>query len=66
MNVIVNGEACSLSVNATVVDALEKAGAANKPVAVVVNEEIVRPDRRAAHRLQDGDKVEILNFAGGG
>ncbi|MCY2928772.1 MAG: sulfur carrier protein ThiS [Planctomycetota bacterium] len=41
-------------------------GAEGKNVAVVVNETIVRPENRSSHRLQDGDQVEILAFAGGG
>ena len=35
-------------------------------VAVVVNEAIVRPESRASHRLHEGDRVDILVFAGGG
>ncbi|HBA85153.1 MAG TPA: thiamine biosynthesis protein ThiS [Verrucomicrobia bacterium] len=66
MKVILNGEPLDLALNVTVNDVLEKIGAANKTVATVVNEELVRSNDRANRRLQEGDRIEILNFAGGG
>jgi len=39
---------------------------AGKPVAVEVNRELVPRERQAAHRLADGDRVEIVTLVGGG
>ncbi len=35
-------------------------------LATVVNDEVVPAARRAARALQDGDRIELLTFAGGG
>jgi len=35
-------------------------------VAVLVNDTVVKAERRESHLLKDGDHVEILAFAGGG
>lgn len=35
-------------------------------VAVVLNDEVVPQDRRAACPVKDGDRIEVLTFAGGG
>ncbi|MBU0714938.1 MAG: sulfur carrier protein ThiS [Verrucomicrobia bacterium] len=35
-------------------------------VATVVNDDVVPSKLRAAHQVQEGDRIEILTFAGGG
>jgi len=35
-------------------------------VATVVNDDVVPSGLRAARQLQEGDRIEILTFAGGG
>ena len=61
-----NGRDQTLPEASTVDDLFPIIGSDGRNVAVVVNEMIVRPENRASHRLQDGDHVEILVFAGGG
>ncbi|AOS84024.1 thiamine biosynthesis protein ThiS [Chlorobaculum limnaeum] len=66
IGIILNGERREVPAGATVADLLVIADAGSQPVAVVVNENIVRPDQRDSCVLQDEDQVEILVFAGGG
>ena len=64
--ITLNGERREIPAGATVSELLVIAEADRQPVAVVVNENIVRPDQRDSCILQDEDQVEILVFAGGG
>jgi sulfur carrier protein len=66
IGIILNGERREIPAGATVADLLCIADAGRQPVAVVVNENIVRPDQRDSCILQNEDQVEILVFAGGG
>ncbi|MCY2927767.1 MAG: sulfur carrier protein ThiS [Planctomycetota bacterium] len=61
-----NGKPQTLPRDSTVSDLLGILGSDGRHVAVVVNETIVRPESRASHRLHEGDRVDILVFAGGG
>ncbi len=61
-----NGTKQPLPIGSAVSDLLSIIGSDGKSVAVVVNEQIIRPEKRSAHLLQEGDHVEILIFAGGG
>ena len=64
--ITLNGESKEIPAGTTVAGLLVIADALHQPVAVVVNENIVRPDQRDSCILQDEDQVEILVFAGGG
>ena len=67
MNIHVNGEERSLSSSEVIVsELLEQLGLQNRRVAVEVNQRIVPRAQHAEHRLQNGDKVEIVHFVGGG
>jgi len=61
-----NGQQQPLAPGSTVVDLLSTIGSDGKSVAVVVNDRIIRPENRPSQLLQEGDRVEILIFAGGG
>ena len=61
-----NGKEQSLPPGSTVTDLLSIIGTEGTTVAVVVNEDIIRPDNRSTRQLQQGDRVELLVFAGGG
>ncbi|NTV06368.1 MAG: sulfur carrier protein ThiS [Chlorobiaceae bacterium] len=61
-----NGKQQPLPSGSAVSDLLKIIGADGKNVAIVVNEQIIRPENRPAHFLQEGDRVELLIFAGGG
>jgi sulfur carrier protein len=66
MRLIVNGEVREQGGSATIPSLLKGLGADPERVAVMVNDEIVGRDRRDAVVLKDGDRIEVLTFAGGG
>ena len=45
---------------------IEELGARTERIAIIVNDEVVPASRRAEYRLAEGDRVELLTFAGGG
>jgi len=61
-----NGEPFTLPRCSSVSDLLTRIASEEKTVATVINDQIVRPENRSAARLEEGDRVEILIFAGGG
>jgi len=67
MDILLNGDSVALPApDATVAALLAAQGLAERRVAVEVNGEIVPRGRHAEHRLQAGDKVEIVHALGGG
>lgn len=66
MNIIVNGEAREFKENITLLDLLNELSLAGKVMAAAVNMNIVKQDSWNVHILQDGDKLELLDFVGGG
>ncbi len=66
MRILLNGEAREFVAPPTVADLLAASGFADRRVAVEVNREIVPRSRHDAHRLADGDRVEIVHAIGGG
>jgi sulfur carrier protein len=61
-----NGEAKTAPAPITIVELLEGAGLAGRRVAVEVNRDIVPRSRHGEHRVEDGDRVEIVQAIGGG
>lgn len=66
MNLFVNGEPASAADSATVEALLEQMGLPQKGVAVELNREIVPKSLYATTRLAEGDRIEIVQFVGGG
>lgn len=66
ITITLNGKNHALPEDSAVSDLVASLGAEGRHVAVVVNETIVRPGDREGHRLREGDRVEVLAFAGGG
>lgn len=66
MNLFVNGETASAPDGATVEALLEQLGLPQKGVAVERNREIVPRSLYANTRLAEGDRIEIVQFVGGG
>lgn len=62
----VNGEIKSWRHNATVADLLQDLDIRTDRVAVELNLEILDRAMFPQRRLEDGDRVEILSFIGGG
>jgi len=66
MNLFVNGEPASAAEGATVETLLEQMGLPQKGVAVERNREIVPRSLYATTPIADGDRIEIVQFVGGG
>ena len=66
MNVVINGEAREILPGTTVGLLLEQLGITRGRVAVEVGLEIVPKPRYDEYTLQDGDRIEIVQFVGGG
>ena len=66
MNLFLNGEATEAAEGATVAAFLDQLGLPQKGVAVERNREIVPKSAFGATVLADGDRIEIVQFVGGG
>ena len=66
MTIIVNGENKDFDKDTILSDVLEKLSLTGKVMAAAVNMNIVKQDQWNTHVLQDGDKLELLDFVGGG
>ena len=66
MNVIVNGESREFKNESTLLEILKELSLEGKVMAAAVNMDIVKQDSWDAHKLNDGDKLELLDFVGGG
>lgn len=66
MRVTINGSAHEIPNDLTVRQLIEHLGLGGGPVAVEVNRAIVPRAEHAAHKVEDGDSLEIVHFVGGG
>ena len=66
MKLIVNGEIFESSNAETIADLLNELSIEPGQVAVEVNLSIIRKADHSAFRLHEGDRIEIVNFVGGG
>ena len=66
MKLAVNGESHEYAGPAILLELLKAMGAAPDRVAVMVNDRIVEAKRFGETPIREGDRVEILIFAGGG
>ena len=66
MKIIINGQTKEFSEKITLEEVLEKLSLKDKVMAAAVNMEIVKQDSWAKFVLSDGDKLELLDFVGGG
>ncbi len=66
MTVIVNGENRTIEVDSTLQKLLEILNLEGKVMAAAVNMNIVKQEQWGHHQLIDGDKIELLDFVGGG
>ena len=62
----INGIEKEIPKNTTIKELLSSLGVLNKTMAVAVNMKIVKKDEWDKFKLNEGDKVEALNFVGGG
>jgi sulfur carrier protein len=66
MNIIVNGSPRTVPDNLSANELILALGLGNRRLALEVNEEIVPRSRLETHRLNPGDRVEIVHAIGGG
>ncbi|MCB1034304.1 MAG: sulfur carrier protein ThiS [Acidobacteria bacterium] len=66
MEIRLNGALRKLPEGSTLLSLLESLGRDPRTVAVELNRSIVRRAHLAEHRLEDGDRVEVVHFVQGG
>ena len=66
MKLTINGEPREFSANLTVTSLLAELGLKSDRVAVELNRDLLPRDRWDKTQLNDGDKLEIVHFVGGG
>jgi sulfur carrier protein len=66
MKLVVNGESVEHEGDGKVVSFLAEMHADCDRVAIMVNEEVVRRSEWGSVNLKEGDRVEVLTYAGGG
>ncbi|MDZ4761057.1 MAG: sulfur carrier protein ThiS [Alphaproteobacteria bacterium] len=66
MNLLLNGEARVAPEGSTVAAFLDSLGLPRKGIAVERNREIVPKSAYGSTRLGEGDRIEIVQFVGGG
>jgi sulfur carrier protein len=66
MKLIVNGESRDFDEHCTLEAMMQQLNLEGKVMAAAVNMNIVKQAEWSAYTLKDGDKVELLDFVGGG
>jgi len=66
MNIIVNGQAREFNDNMTLLAVLKELSLEDKVMAAAINMNIIKQDSWETHVVKDGDKLELLDFVGGG
>jgi len=66
MRVVVNGKEMDIKEEMSVLDLLKELKILDKTMAVAVNLEVVKKDDWGKFIIKENDKIEFLNFVGGG
>ena len=66
MTIIVNGETRTFDEKCTLQSMMQELKLEGKVMAAAVNMNIVKQNEWSSHMLKDGDKIELLDFVGGG
>jgi sulfur carrier protein len=66
MELIVNGENLEVDTGTTLVDIMKHLNIEGQVMATAVNMEVVKQDTWENYTPVDGDKIEMLQFVGGG
>lgn len=66
MKIIVNGQDKEFKEKTTLNELLKELSLDGKVMAAAINMDIVKQDSWDKHILVDGDKLELLDFVGGG
>lgn len=66
MRIVINGEIKEFSEDISLENILVELELTDKVMAAAVNMEIVKQENWSSYKLCDGDKLELLDFVGGG
>jgi len=66
MEIIVNGDTRTVKDDIRLGELLDALGLRDKVMAAAVNMEVVKKERWDTHELHNEDRVELLDFVGGG
>ena len=66
MNIMLNGEQREFEEGITLGALIQKEGVSEKVMAAAVNMQIVKKEDWNSRKLEQGDKIELLQFVGGG
>ncbi|MGI6093568.1 MAG: sulfur carrier protein ThiS [Veillonellaceae bacterium] len=66
ISIVVNGEEIQLTKGSTVEQLLEQMGLKGRHLVIELNEQILTRQDWETVALQDGDRLEIVTFVGGG
>lgn len=66
MNIIINGNVKEFKSDTTLLEVLKELSLEGKVMAAAVNMQIVKQNEWDSCVLQDADKLELLDFVGGG
>jgi len=66
MTITINGEEREFEVSTTLEQVIEALNLQGKVMAAAVNMNIVKQDNWKEYTLSDADKIELLDFVGGG
>lgn len=66
MNIVLNGNNKEVKNNSTILELLTDIHKEPAAVVIELNGEIIKRDKWAEHKLKLEDKLEIINFVGGG
>lgn len=66
MEIIINGETRTVKEETKLGAVLDELGLREKVMAAAINMEIVKQENWDVHALHDGDRLELLDFVGGG
>jgi thiamine biosynthesis protein ThiS len=66
MEIILNGENRKVPEGLSVLELIQQLGFATERLAVELNLQIVKREQWAAYALKEGDRIEMVQFVGGG
>jgi hypothetical protein len=66
ITIILNGEDKFIDSKISIKNLIDELGLDEKKIAIEKNYEIIFPENFAENFLNDGDKIEIVHFIGGG
>ncbi len=66
MNIVINGETREFKSEITLTKLLQELSLEGKVMAAAVNMEIIKQNEWDSYILKDSDKLELLDFVGGG